>query len=188
VSALAAKPFRIIGFVEVTETGGVWAGPTKIRLFGAGMHKPCETVQMKVINSNPSNTCGVGTPGLIFSAVTVNLTSPYNPVRITSYIPVQVNGGSFYLIWWSNSATVSSPTFTSLGQGGVSNAGSDANVVLYGMFQSGLLTPQFTLWCQITNTSTQPVLNSSFSYFQFEEIMGALEPMNDNGLPISMVG
>jgi len=80
--ALTGKSFRILGYVESTQTtAGTWAAsPSKIQLFGPGVKKPGESVQTQVSSSTsqPLITSATFVP---FTGISVSIT-PTNAANL----------------------------------------------------------------------------------------------------------
>jgi hypothetical protein len=169
VSALSSKAVRIAGYVEWTSltTAGNWTSPNFVRLFGAGVRRPCEHFGAVYANAT-SGATGVSqsiTPSsaanLVFYAVTMNVSLASGQQNL------QLKRGSQGL---GQQQTGTSATGTSI---------NSASFI-------GLDNPA-------TTSSTSYSINFSvgttnFISFYLEQVMGALEPANDNGPEQRMAG
>ena len=86
VASLSGKAVVIIGYIEATWTAGTgWAAPTKVQLFGPGVHKPGDVVQLVYAQT----ASGVST-GASFAAS--NITASITPTSVINQIEVSVTG------------------------------------------------------------------------------------------------
>lgn len=192
-AAVTARAIRIIGYVEIQETtAGTWAlGPTYTQLFGPGIKKPGDIVQVQSSATNSVGSTTSATFAALSGGPTLNITpsSAANPIIVTSQgggAP-SVSASSYLQL----SHTISAST-TLIGSPVVAPATStnDGITVVLSAFDVTNTTTQVTYGFEgKTNTGTlnYPTTGTG-SYLQAQEIMGALEPTNDNGLPLEMVG
>lgn len=193
---------RIIGYCDYASglgTAGAWASAcTTLQLFGPGVKKPGDTVQGPVINTagsgvNSTTTTKVqANPSIAFTP-----TSTVNPIHVyaTAFIENAAGGSSgcnafisrgtsFTALTVSNIASVSTNTSTSGSQVTLSGLDLPATVssTTYVPFLSTGIATNTCTW----NGAVNGIVPSA--YLEIYEIMGALAPTNDNGLPLSLVG
>lgn len=158
VSSVTAKSFRIVGYIEIQETvAGTWAtGPTYVQLFGPGIPKPGET--MRVVQA---------ATGALSQAITP--TSAANPIRFSASATVTSGGGTYTTTSFLRGATT-------LFSRAVGDNGSGSATVNSGVSAVFLDVPA------TTSSVTYSINGGSNSSVTVEEIMGALEPANDNAL------
>lgn len=82
---ITAKPFTIIGFADYDSgltTAGTWdAAPTRIQLFGAGMAKPGDIIQVQTGGSATPFSTTSSTPQTSNTSVPITLSAPQNIIR-----------------------------------------------------------------------------------------------------------
>lgn len=196
-AGLSGKAVRLIGYLEVTETtAGTWAtAPSKIQVFGPGVHKPGDVVQSVSLSTGGTST--QNTSGFLASNVsgTITPTSTINPirVRITAAIVASANSGGNELIGTQVYRGISG-SFTAIGQEyntGLASPGAGSsyqgNVISLPSDLPGTTLPvTYTLYFN----SAAPGHNVSVLNGEGEliEIMGALAPANDGAAPLRLVG
>lgn len=89
ISAVTSRAIRILGYVDIQEvTAGTWAtGPTVVQVFGPGIKRPGEVVQVATGSSTTEALQGAtGTFTSLSGGVTVSITpkSAANVVRVVS--------------------------------------------------------------------------------------------------------
>jgi hypothetical protein len=179
VSALSGKAIRIAFFVEATWTSGAgWALASNniVQLLGPGVKKPCDIVQSTFQNA-----------GATFS---ITPTSAANLIRIAASTSFQ------------GSATNTMGTFTiSLTE--KIGAGSTLGILTQTL-RAYVLSADFAISPSTFNSLRAPGTTGNVTYgfsttgasaglngnqfFLLEEIMGGLEPANDNAESLSLVG
>lgn len=195
VSTITNTPYRILGYLEWGSglaTAGTWASaPTKIVLFGPGVHKPGDVVQ--VVAPNFGTLTIVNFTTLAATNVTANITptSAANLIRYFASVSVANTGDG------SPSQAQMYRGTTAIG--GVSrsaqaaaSAQSGPNVSFMGIdFPGATSTQTYVIkGTAISGTGAIPAVNTDSATEILEEIMGALdEPANDNGSSeLRMVG
>jgi hypothetical protein len=93
VSSITNTPFRILGYIEwntaVVSSGGTWAtgnSPDNVTLFGPGVRKPGEVVQVVFVQTSS----GVGTSGGTF--ITSNVSATITPTTKANLVSIVANG------------------------------------------------------------------------------------------------
>jgi hypothetical protein len=191
VASLSGKAIRIVGFIEATWTSGTgWGSPTKVQLFGPGVHKPGDVVQTIYAATTSAATNGGG--ALTSSNVTANLTptSTVNLVRIDSSAAwlTTANSGAQMLLsaQIQRGATSITPQVVT-GPGGGSSIGYQGTLSFSAFDAPGATSSQ--TYALYFNSSTighnVQIINGMII---LQEIMGALEPANDAGAPLRLVG
>jgi len=165
-SAVTSKTIRILGYVEATETGGSWASPTVIRLFGPGVPRPGTVLQRKYA---------------VAASLAITLSSVCNVVGFSAGESLLVSSGTgagVTLVRTLGSTVVATKVLNNNGGGATEF---DINFV-FGLDAPGTTSAQTYT---ITNSAGTPADQAVY----LEEIMGALpEPANDDGGPLRMVG
>jgi hypothetical protein len=190
VSALSSKAVRIAGYVEWTTltTAGNWTAPNFVRLFGPGIKKPCDPVQSLF----STNTTVNATTNASYTTFTNNQslvpTSAVNLVRvlITGTIGATTGQTSFVQL----SRTISGVT-TAIGVPVEFNTatGTQIPATLYTLdAPATTLTTTYQLQGKTAAGTLSFPPASTGMVFQLDEIMGALEPANDNGSEQRMTG
>ena len=187
-SALSSKAVRILGYVEATETTGNWGSVTAIQLFGPGIKRPGDVVQVVTSTSTTtSTTTNTSTVAALSPAVTLSITPSAIPnlVRATMYGTMQagVAVGQISL----------ARTTTPIGVLNELSSGTIAPVMLFVLDAPATTSSTaYNLYGRSNSAATLTWAPSTITtgwWFQLEEIMGALdEPANDNGEPLGMVG
>jgi hypothetical protein len=181
VASLSGKAIRIIGFIEATwlsSTG--WSAPTKVQLFGPGVHKPGEVVQT-VFAQTGTNASAGSTFAASNVAVGITPTSGINIIEVS--LSGNCNTGPGATI----TATVRRGTSTSVGQSeqvGISGSGSSSlaidGVVAFDFLDVPPSAATYTIY--FNSSAGTSVITGGHALAR--EIMGALdEPGNDNFSP-----
>jgi hypothetical protein len=164
-SAVTNKVIRILGYVEIQEaTAGTWTtAPTLVQLFGPSQRRPGETLQM--LQAAVGTTSQAITP---FSSA--------NPVLFSMSCAISSN----FLPGFASSNFTRGATTLITQSIGDNSAGA-------GTF-AGTVAATF-LDVPATNSSVTYAVSgcSSNTSVLIQEIMGAVEPVNDNGL-LEMAG
>jgi hypothetical protein len=191
VASLSGVAIRIAGYVEATWTSGTgWATtPGQVQLFGPGVKRPCEVVQL-VWNGS---TTAASTTNSSLTALTNGITQAITPTSTPNLIRILLQGtatiagsttGTFQLYRTSTSNLINYPVLVA------PSAGLTVPITLLG-FDKPATTSSVTYGIAGANnsasTSSLPPASSGVQ-LQLEEIMGALEPANDNAEPLRMVG
>ena len=164
-SAVAAKAVRYVGYIDISEaTAGTWAsGPTKIQLFGPGIRKPGDIVQIK--STSAATTLAI-TPMSAANLVLVNTTGTATATAQLS-VTITLNRGAT----------------------GILTQGYNGSAVNDLPFALTFLDAPAAATSQSYNLTASAGFSFGTTSIVLEEIMGALEePANDNGEPLSMVG
>ena len=194
ISAVSAKAVRRIGYIDIQEaTAGTWsAGPTYVQLFGPGIRKPGELIQAIYVSTTSVQTSsGASFPTATGFVQSITPTSAANPIRSTASLQANTGaeGGVQMQIYRAPGGSGSFACTTAVGQ---------KNAI--GISASGALTGAATMQgVDLPNVVTQVTYGICDGYItsagsittgmmEIDEIMGALDPANDNGLPLSMVG
>lgn len=205
--ASAAYQVRIIGFVEYIgglASAGTWnALPTGTYVFSPGMKKPGDVVQSIMVVSSASVNISNSTTKVVAGGTQVNITptSAINLMRLTAsgQIMVQPNGnvgavGGAQIFRGSAAAAVGNFSAAQASTGVTSLVGAsmfgydfpatNTNVTysVY-IYNTAAIASFNTTWLP-TTVYSQP---ASTGVIEAQEIMGALEPANDNQ-PMSAVG
>lgn len=190
-AAQSSKAIRILGYMDWASgltTAGTWAsGPTTIQLMGPGVHKPGDIVQSAQASSSASVTSSSSTKLLASPSVSLAPTSAVDPISISGSVDFEAGGSSV-----SCAVQISrSTTFTATNLFNVAAAQPAAATFLAGASIMAVDLPGTTaattyvpfIWagnsgpCVFNGTVTAI---SPMSFLRAEEIMGALEPVNDN--------
>jgi len=188
-SAVTNKAVRILGYVEISEsTAGTWAtGPTYVQLFGPGVKKPGETVQRAF---SPNSTSYASTtsyaPATNFSQA-ITPTSAANPIFIHAEANYQTTAND------GSNAQIGRTSCSNLVGNNAVLSGSTAVIGMAPI--SAIDSPNTTssvtyVLCLKAAVGGATSINNNtgnISSMSVEEIMGALEPANDDQ-PLRMVG
>jgi hypothetical protein len=188
VASLSGKAIRIAGYVEVTWTSGSgWATtPSKIQVFGPGVHKPGDVLQTVFLNSASSVTCTNGTYTNTNISQAITPTSTVNGILINAQIS-QLQGASGA----AADAILSRGTGpTTIGQ--IDVVGSTGSTTV----TNGVAPFQVLDFPATTSSQTYAIFckggglaaAAAGGTMTLQEIMGALEPANDDGSPLRRVG
>jgi hypothetical protein len=174
VASLSGKAIRIAGYVEVTWTSGTgWATtPSKVQVFGPGVHKPGDVVQT------------VYESGGLSLAITP--TSAINLVKFAASIScaAPASASAVGMLFKRASTTLASQFI-----GGTSSTGLDGIASVLLLDAPG--TSSSVSYSFAGSGSTCTVVGSEI--IELDEIMGALDldkvlPANDAGAPLRRVG
>lgn len=202
-SALTSKAFRILGYIGSTQTtAGTWAtSPAKIQLYGPGIKKPGEQVQL--IYTTTTTTTAVSSTVKVATALAASITptSSANLVRVHTEGSITTadltsTGHAVISLLYRNTGTTAIGNICPVGYndpGGVNPVGGvTTNTVID--YPQSVSAVQYGLYIfNNTGTDTWTFLGTNGStpagtgIMTIEEIMGALEPANDNE-PLRMVG
>jgi len=184
---LSGKAVRIVGYIEDTWTTGTgWGSPTKIQLFGPGVKKPCDLVQtVYALNATPAGTTSSAWSTFLSQAITPQ--SAANLIRISTgvYAQTDPHQNSIGIQLYRGSTAIGLAQQLGCVAGGCTTAA----------VQAGL---SFVVLDQISSTQTYAVKFSSGNNansvscdganMTIDEIMGSLEPDNDDAAPLRLVG
>lgn len=197
ITAVTSRAIRILGYVEIQEaTAGTWAtGPTYTQLFGPGIKKPGEVVQLQFTSTSTAATTSSATFAAMSGGLTLNIT----PTSAANVVEAEIAGaiqagvsGSFVQIQIARGSTLIGVPSTSFiapaigtwsGQAyvkamDVPNATTAQTYQAYGKTTSGALTFPAT-------SNGSPIVTGET--ILLKEIMSSLEPANDN-LAFAKVG
>jgi hypothetical protein len=169
VPGLSGKAIRIAGYVEVTWTSGAgWATtPSKVQVFGPGVKKPGDIVQTLFES---------GSAGLAITP-----TSAINLVKFSGSISCSAPASATAVgLQFKRSSAVLASQFV----GASSATGMDANASV-NLLDAPASSSSVTYSIDGTG-STCTLIGSEL--IQLDEIMGALDPTNDNAVPLRLVG
>lgn len=202
-SAITSKAIRYIGYVDIQETvAGTWAaGPTYTQLFGPGIKKPGEIVQT-LYSTTTTDTTGSGTAGVYTATTSAQSVTPHSAADIfrvvangnlTQNAPASPVG---YAIFRASGASPACTTMVGGLIGVNSTAGGAETSASIVRFDEPNTTGQITyaLCITLTNSTTPPdwcpanALGAATCAFAVDEIMGALEPANDDNAVLAAVG
>lgn len=189
-SAVSAKSIRYIGYVDVQETtAGTWSSlPTTAQLFGPGIARPGTSLQRKTFNSTTPTSVSSATKTVTNTSAPITLSSAANVVRVTANGASQSGASSVISAQLSRG---SGPTLVgepNIGNTSSSNGGAiplsatdqpnTTSSVTYFVF---IWNAQGSGTSQWIGTIAGQLFGSDITV---EEIMGALEPANDDA-PVS---
>jgi hypothetical protein len=185
--ALSGAAVRIIGYLEATETtAGSWdTMPSKLQLFGPGVHKPGEVVQTVFAQTGTNASAG---SSFAASNVAVGIT----PTSGINIIEVSLSGNCNTGPGATITASVRRGTSTNVGQSeqvGISGSGASSlaidGVVAFDFFDVPPSAATYTIY--FNSSAGTSVITGGHAVAR--EIMGALdEPGNDTGAPPRLVG
>ncbi len=214
-ASLSGMAIRIVGYVEWTTlaTAGNWTAPNFVRLFGPGVKKPGEEIQRSFVGLSGNTAVVISTTGTTNFLTATGLTATLTPTSAANLVEIMgtINGGisatvaSGYVRLSRGSST---GICTGSGAGAQPSAGAELTTVgptdatsasLMCLDQPGATSTSYNWQVSGPNSgsfyvgrTTSDTNNSGngrfFSYIQAREIMGALEPSNDNGLALSKAG
>lgn len=193
-SGITSKALRVLGYVESTQgTAGTWVTPpTLVQLFGPGVKKPGDMVQMQF---NQTSTVGTaGSPS--FTPFTSGQTLSITPQASANLVKLYAAGDACIggAIQMTMQVTRTPGGISGIGPQVSSTAASSSSRTTIGPFLFYDIpnsTAQQTYAFQgksPSGTISYPCSNTDGVTMILEEIMGALEPANDNGGPFRMVG
>jgi hypothetical protein len=192
IAAMSGVAIRIAGYVEVTWTSGSgWATtPSKVQVFGPGVHKPGDVVQTVFVQ----NGSGASTGG---SFVTSNVAASISPTSAINLIAINANCGAEAASGANVSAVLRRGASTNISQSLLVGDSAGANVQqINGFVAFSVLDNPAT----VSSTTYAIYFNSSTGtsaiaggHIVVQEIMGALDfdkilPANDDGAPLRLVG
>lgn len=185
-SSVSSKAIRYIGFIDIQEsTAGTWAtGPTYVQLFGPGIKKPGDVVQV-VLGSRTSTTSTTGS-----SFVTTNITASIAPTSAANLVMIQLAsdcepqvGGTQALVYQlqRGATAITTPQNTNFG----ATSGAVGSCPLLFLDEpSSTSSLAYAAYFHVTG-GFSGAMPANAGYIILQEIMGALEPANDNGAPLS---
>jgi hypothetical protein len=193
-TAVTSKAVRYLGYIDIQEsTAGTWAtGPTYIQLFGPGITKPGGVIQTIFSFSSSNTSTGSGTFQTTAVTSAIIPTSAANLVRVTvSGTLNAVNNSAVNAIGVASIFRASTQIGTQVSCG--IQTTSSTNTAECPIYQFWLDQPNTTSSVTYTeeiksSSGTISFPSTSGGTIMIEEIMSALEPSNDNGPPLSMVG
>jgi hypothetical protein len=187
-TAVTSKPFRILGYMEWSTgltTAGVWAtAPTTLQLFGPGIKKPGDIVQGPILGTRTSTT--TTTSG---SFVTTNITASITPTSPVNLVHVQYTSDRAASTGSAQQLTYQlTRVSTQIGHA-QALSGSSNFFTCAGIWLDAPYTTNGTAYAPFfeTNagqTATMPVTSGTILLW---EVMGSLEPANDNAR-LRMIG
>jgi hypothetical protein len=169
VPGLSGKAIRIAGYVEVTWTSGTgWATtPSKVQVFGPGVKKPGDIVQTLFESGSAS--------------LAITPTSAINLVKFSGSISCSAPASATAVgLQFKRSSAVLASQFV----GASSATGMDANA---GVNLLDAPASSSSVTYSIGGVGSTCTLIGS-ELIQLDEIMGALDPANDNAVPLRLVG
>jgi hypothetical protein len=197
---LSGKAIRIVGYIEDTWTSGTgWGSPTKIQLFGAGVHKPCDLVQTVFASFSATGAATSGST-MVSSGITVNITptSAVNLVKVDAMGTGSVPANSAPIVLSAQIDRTVGATTTAISQfaqfGGQNSTYPTNGSVAFGGIIDAPSTPSTANYAIYFNTSTPGHATSlPAGSITVQEIMGALDlekilPADDNAAPLRLVG
>ena len=182
IASLSGVAIRIAGYIEVTwHSGTGWdTTPSKVQIFGPGVHKPGDVVQGPIfLNSSAVVTCANGTYTNTNISQSITPTSPVNGVLVNAQIgQLQGNVGS------NAQAILSRGTGpTLIGEADLIGS-TGTNTVTNGVapfqvldFPGTTSAQTYAIFCKGNGN----IGGSVGGTMTLQEIMGALEPANDAG-------
>jgi len=194
VASLSDVAVRIIGYVEWTSiaTAGDWTAPNIVRLFGPGVRKPGERFNLSWSGVITTETL-FGTSDTQLTGISASITpsSAADLIEVTATLSISPGNDHAAQLGLSRGT---SPTLFGV-TGFVGNGSTASNNYLLSLhgFDSPATTSSTTYnvygICSVAagcfvNESPNP----GSSDITAQEIMGALEPVNDNGKALRMVG
>jgi hypothetical protein len=192
VGGLSGKAIRIAGYIEVTWTSGTgWATtPSKVQLFGPGVHKPGDVVQ--TIYASTTSTATNGGGALTASNVTANLTptSTVNLVRVDSsagWLTTANSGAQMLLSAQIQRGATSITPQVVTGPAGGSSIGYQGTLS-FSAFDAPSATSSQTYALYFNSSTIGHNVQITNGMIILQEIMGALEPGNDDAAPPRLVG
>lgn len=211
-SSITSKAIRILGYIDIQEvTAGTWAlGPTYVQLFGPGIKKPGDIVQISRVNSGGvvtiaqtslipnDNTIPQITEGDEWTTLAVTPTSAANVLRVKSSLYISTDGNVA-------SDTMAIALFQDATANALTASRSPINVSKLGSlsldyFAKSLTTSSTTFRIRYGSAGNSNLTINGIggvgtfggvlnSFIEVQEIMGSLpEPANNNWTPISAVG
>ncbi len=192
-TGLGTDSVRIIGFCDFASglaTVGSWASScTTIQPFGPGIKRPGEVVQAVSVNTTTQGTTSSATIAALSTSpsLAITPTASMNLIKATT-IGSLGNGGTGaaeQLQFARGSTLIGTPVFAS------NNAvwrSFPITLITYDLPASTASQTYQFQGSTSTNTLTYPTGSGNNAYIELQEIMGALEPANDDLQPLSMTG
>jgi hypothetical protein len=192
VGGLSGKAIRIAGYIEVTwHTGTGWdTTPSKVQVFGPGVHKPGDRVQLVSASTSASTACNGSNVQTALSA-SITPTSAVNMIRIEADADYQ-NGSGANTAGDEQLSRGSGPTY--IGPqwtwGLVTGSANNDFSGFIRALDAPATTSSTTYYLYCTKSAGSGAFNAATTprYMFIEEIMGALEPANDDAAPPRLVG
>jgi hypothetical protein len=188
-SAVTNKAARILGYVEISEsTAGTWAtGPTYVQLFGPGVKKPGDVVQRIFSTNSTSYSATTSYAAATNFSQAITPTSAANPIFVHAEANYQTTAND------GSNAQIGRTSCSNLVGNNAVLSGITAVIGMAPM--SAIDSPNTTssvtyVLCLKASVNGATALNNNagnISSMSVEEIMGALEPANDDK-PLRMVG
>jgi hypothetical protein len=199
IASLSGKAIRIVGYVEAIWTSGTgWASPSYVQMFGPGIKKPGDVVQI-VYGVNVTGTSTTSSTFQITGTVlSITPTSAANLVnaQVLGFLYTGTNVGTEAVAQLARSNASSGPSnlfgnIAATYTGGSINAG--ASAALDGLDAPNTTSAtQYSVYLKTNGTGTGTWLGGfttgTQSSMMLIEYMSALEPANDDGAPLQMVG
>lgn len=187
-SAVTSMPIRYLGYIDIQEaTAGTWAsGPTYVQLMGPGIKKPGDIVQAKSVSSTTSASTNSASFAALTSTQTLSVTptSAANPIMVKSFGTMGMGGAVNGEIQLARGTTlIGNPVSLN------ATAAINAPAAIFALDvpnTTSSTTYSFYGKCTSSCTVTYPPATTGVVLI-LEEIMGALEPANDN-TEMRMVG
>lgn len=189
-SAVSAKSIRYIGYIDVQETtAGTWASlPTTTQLFGPGIARPGATIKRITANATSATTVSSATKLVTNTTVSITPASAANVIRVTANGALLSGTASVAAAQLSRGTT---PTLIGEPSLGNTASGNGAQIPLSATDQPNTTSSvsYFVFIWNPTGSGTSQWIGTisglaTGSDITAEEVMGALEPANDN-TPIS---
>jgi len=202
LSAVTARAIRILGYVEIQEaTAGTWAlGPTYTQLFGPGIKRPADVVQVQY-NSNGvqatssnsytvSNTPPAPTNGASAVAQAITPMSAANVLHIEAEAVVSgsMSGGLGAFLYNTTSTTTLSTAL------GISICSCLTKYQMVAGVTTAITFTEYYMSISAgtaylnTLSSAAQLGGTAATWIRIEEIMGALDPPANDNLNLKMVG
>lgn len=194
-AGVSSDPVRIIGYCDYASglaTAGSWASAcTTLQLFGPGVKRPGEVVQMLYQTSTSATAISTNTLTATTSTKAITPTASMNLIEVFANAPVVAPSASAALV--SQISRGSGPTL--IGNQSAAGPGSaQQGAALYALDFPGVATSTtYTVYITQTSNSGNAAswipgsISGATGSLTLKEIMGSLEPANDNA-PLSMVG
>jgi hypothetical protein len=188
IASLSGVAIRIAGYIEVTwHSGTGWdTTPSKVQLFGPGVHKPGDLVQTVYYSSSSGGTTSSGSPGVAWSS-SITPTSAINLVAINATVSGFTSSTTSSQVI-SQIYRGSTPLWAALQIGDANVNGEILGSNTFNLLDNPGATSTQTYNVEIFRGGAGTITFSAVT-IMLQEIMGALdEPANDDGLPLRLVG
>jgi hypothetical protein len=190
-TSVTNKAIRILGYLEISEvTAGTWAtGPTFVQLFGPGIKKPGDTVQIVAPAPNTTQTTLLTTQTQTGISATIVPTSAANVIKVSSNVNVLGGSGSNGIVQLSRGTA---PTL--FGDQGSFTCAVQVCIQPIRGIDSPFTTSSLTYYIFGKSSANNIVVNDIAATYApsssiiVEEIMSALEPAANDNEPLRMVG